>query len=108
MLGWSRWRRRHDCEADLFAQSKKGLVQAALKCRGKEYLRIIYGAEYTEPLTLERLQNRHLGTTRSLAMRDFSLGVESLERFVQKEPLRRTHQCVFRVLAVDSEPVDPR
>jgi hypothetical protein len=33
---------------------------------------------------------------------------EALERFVRKEPLRRTHECVFGVLALESEPVDPR
>jgi protein phosphatase len=90
------------------ARGKKGLVQPALKCRGREYLRIIYGAEYTEGDNLERLRTRALGTKRSLALREFSLGVESLERFVRKEPLRRIHECVFGVLALESEPVDPR
>ena len=37
-----------------------------------------------------------------------TLGIEGLERFVRKEPLRRVHECVFGVLALESEPVDPR
>jgi protein phosphatase len=45
---------------------------------------------------------------RSLALREFALGVESLERFVRHEPLRKVHECVFGVLALESEPVDPR
>lgn len=40
-----------------------------------------------------------LGTKRSLAIREFALGVEGLERFVRKEPLRRVHECAFGVLA---------
>ncbi len=89
-------------------RGKKGLVQPALKCRGPEYLRIIYGPEYSEPHNLQRLRSRHLGTKRSLALREFRLGIEALERFVRKEPLRRVHECVFGVLALESEPVDPR
>ncbi|HEX8243152.1 MAG TPA: polynucleotide kinase-phosphatase [Longimicrobium sp.] len=84
------------------------LVQPAVKCRGREYLRIIYGPEYTEPANLERLRERGLGAKRSLALREFALGVEGLERFVRHEPLRRVHECVFGVLALESEPVDPR
>ena len=87
---------------------RKGLVQPAVKVRGREYLRIIYGPEYTRPEHLERLRRRHLGLKRSLAVREFALGVEALERFVRREPLRRVHECVFGVLALESEPVDPR
>lgn len=90
------------------ARSKRGLVQPALKCRGPEYLRIIYGPEYDAPGNLERLRARGLSAKRSLALREFALGVEGLERFVRKEPLRRIHECVFGVLALESEPVDPR
>jgi protein phosphatase len=86
----------------------KGLAQPAVKCRGREYLRIIYGPEYTAPVNLERLRQRGLGAKRSLALREFALGVEGLERFVRREPLRRVHECVFAVLALESEPVDPR
>ena len=79
-----------------------------MKCRGKEYLRIIYGAEYTTEENLERLRKRGLSLKRSLAMREFALGVEALERFVADSPLRRVHECVFGVLALESEAVDPR
>ncbi len=89
-------------------RGKKGLVQPAVKCRGKEYLRIIYGPDYDSEANLSRLRNRSLGRKRSLALREFALGIEALERFVRKEPLRRVHECVFGVLALESEPVDPR
>ena len=82
--------------------------QPAVKVRGREYLRIIYGPAYTRPENLSRLRERGLGRKRSLAMREFLLGVESLERFVAREPLRRVHECAFAVLALESEPVDPR
>jgi protein phosphatase len=90
------------------ATNSRGVLQPAVKCRGREYLRIIYGPEYTLPEHLERLRERGLSGKRSLALREFALGIEGLERFVQKEPLRRVHECVFGVLALESEPVDPR
>ena len=90
------------------APGKRGYAQPAVKCRGREYLRIIYGPEYTLPENLERLRKRGLSAKRSLAMREFALGIEALERFVRHEPLRRVHECVFGVLALESEPVDPR
>lgn len=93
---------------EFIAKGPRGLLQPAVKVRGPEYLRIIYGPEYTLPANLDRLRSRGLGAKRSLAMREFSLGVESLERFVRREPLRRVHECVFAVLAMESEPVDPR
>jgi len=90
------------------AHGKHRLAQPAVKCRGLEYLRIIYGPEYTEPANLQRLRKRGLGGKRSLALREFALGIEGLERFTRGEPLRRVHECVFGVLALESEPVDPR
>jgi polynucleotide kinase-phosphatase len=89
-------------------KDKKGLIQPAIKIRGREYLRIIYGPEYTAPENMERLKSRGLNAKRGLALREFLLGVEGLQRFTDKEPLRRVHQCVFGVLAMESEPVDPR
>jgi protein phosphatase len=93
---------------DFIAKGKKGLAQPAVKCRGREYLRIIYGPDYTSDRNLTRLRHRGLGAKRSLALREFALGIEALERFVRREPLRRVHECVFGVLALESEPVDPR
>jgi protein phosphatase len=92
---------------DFIVRGRRGLVQPAVKCRGREYLRIIYGPEYLLPENLERLRNRAVGAKRSLALREFALGIEALERFVRQEPLRRVHECVFGVLALESEPVDP-
>ena len=93
---------------DFVATSRRGLVQPAMKCRGGEYLRIIYGPEYTLPDNLDRLRGRGLSTKRSLALREFALGLEGLQRFVDREPLYRVHECAFAVLALESEPVDPR
>jgi hypothetical protein len=89
-------------------RGRRGLVQPAVKCRGREYLRIIYGPEYTAPEHLERLRKRSVAAKRALALREFALGIEALERFVRREPLHRVHECVFGVLALESEPVDPR
>lgn len=90
------------------ARRETEVLQPAVKCRGPEYLRIIYGPEYLMPEHLTRLKKRSLSRKRSLAIREFALGMESLTRFVQKEPLYRVHECVFGVLAFESEPVDPR
>ena len=90
------------------ANGKRGLAQPAMKCRGAEYLRIIYGPEYTLPENLERLRNRGVSAKRSLALREFALGIEGLRRFVERDPLHRVHECTFAVLALESEPVDPR
>ncbi|WP_286928546.1 MULTISPECIES: polynucleotide kinase-phosphatase [Aeromicrobium] len=86
----------------------KGLVQPGVKVRGREYLRIIYGLDYTEPENLTRLRDRNLGHKRSMALREYALGLEALRRHVSGEPTWRVHECVFAVLAMESEPVDPR
>jgi len=86
----------------------KGLVQPGLKVRGREYLRLIYGPDYTEPANLTRLRQRALSHKRSLALREYALGLEALDRAAGGEPLWRVHECVFAVLALESEPVDPR
>lgn len=93
---------------DFVAFGKEGLLQPAVKCRGSEYLRIIYGPEYGLPENLERLKKRGLSRKRSLALREFALGIEGLQCFVDREPLRRIHESVFGVLALESEEVDPR
>ena len=93
---------------DFIAYGKEGLLQPAVKCRGSEYLRIIYGPEYDLQENLSRLKHRGLSRKQSLALREFALGIEGLERFIRKEPLRRIHESVFGVLALESENVDPR
>lgn len=89
-------------------KGERGLIQPAVKCRGKEYLRIIYGPDYLEERHLKRLKERGLKRKQSLATREFALGLEALHRFVERAPLRKVHECVFSVLALESEPVDPR
>jgi len=93
---------------EFIRKGRKGLAQPAVKVRGREYLRIIYGPEYTILENLTRLKSRGLGAKRSLALRELALGIEALERFVHKKPLRRVHECVLGVFALESEPVDPR
>jgi protein phosphatase len=93
---------------DFVAKGSRGLIQPAVKCRGREYLRIIYGPEYDAPEHLSRLRQRGLGHKRSMAEREFVLGLEALNRFAARRPLREVHECVLAVLAMESEPVDPR
>lgn len=92
----------------LVRDGKDRLVQPGIKVRGREYLRIIYGPEYTRPENLDRLRGRFLGHKRSLALREYALGLEALDRLAEGEPLWRVHEAVFAVLALESEPVDPR
>jgi hypothetical protein len=84
------------------------VVGSVLLVFSRIFLASLGGAVLIELVNLERLRARGLSTKRSLALREFALGIESLERFVRKEPLRRVHECVFGVLALESEPVDPR
>jgi protein phosphatase len=89
-------------------RGRRGPIQPGVKVRGREYLRIIYGPDYTEPVNLDRLRQRGLGHKRSLALREYALGLEALERAARGEPLWRVHEPVFAVLALESEPIDPR
>lgn len=93
---------------DFVSGGRRGLAQPGIKCRGREYLRIIYGPEYDIPSNLDRLRGRRLSAKRSLASREFALGMEALDRFVRREPLYKVHECVFGVLDLESEPVDAR
>jgi protein phosphatase len=94
--------------AEVVHRGPKGIAQPGIKCRGPEYLRIIYGPEYSVERNLTRLRSRNVSHKRALAVREFALGIEALERFTAAEPLYRVHECVFGVLALESEPVDPR
>lgn len=87
-------------------RGRHGLVQPGVKVRGPAYLRLIYGPDYLDQL--DRLRGRNLRHKRSLALREYAVGLEGLERAAAGEPLWRVHECVFGVLALESEPVDPR
>lgn len=91
-----------------FVTGDKGFIQPALKVRGRDYLRIIYGPDYDMPANIERLRERGLARKFSLADREFKLGLEGLHRFVENRPLAKVHECALGVLALESEPVDPR
>jgi protein phosphatase len=93
---------------DYISRHQGRMVQPAMKCRGSEYLRIVYGPEYDLGGNLDNLKQRSVKTKRQLALQEFTLGVEALHRFVDQAPLRRIHECVFGVLALESEAVDPR
>lgn len=93
---------------DFTVKTHKGLVQPGIKCRGREYLRIIYGPEYTIPENLERLRARSLRMKQSLALREYALGYEALWHFINKAPLYKVHEAVSGILALESEPIDPR
>lgn len=86
----------------------RGLLQPALKVRGKDYLRIIYGPDYDMPDNLPRLRERAINGKRARALKQFALGIEGLERLVRREPVRNVHECVFSIIALDSDPLDPR
>ncbi|MEM7776686.1 MAG: polynucleotide kinase-phosphatase, partial [Pseudomonadota bacterium] len=88
--------------------AERGLVQPAMKVRGRDYLRIIYGPDYDLPDNVSRLRRRGLMRKFSLADREFKLGLEGLHRFVERQPLARVHECALAVLALESQPVDPR
>ena len=94
--------------AAFLEKGAKGYAQPAVKVRGKDYLRIIYGPDYDVPANIERLRKRGLGRKQSMALREFALGLEGLHRFVARAPLAKVHECVLSVLALESEPVDPR
>ncbi|MEL6233015.1 MAG: polynucleotide kinase-phosphatase, partial [Pseudomonadota bacterium] len=85
-----------------------GLVPPAMKVRGRDYLRIIYGPDYDLAENIDRLRRRGLSRKFSLADREFRLGLEGLHRFVDRAPLSKVHHCALGVLALESEPVDPR
>ncbi len=87
---------------------KRGVVQPGIKVRGRDYLRLIYGPEYLMPENLERLRPRNVSAKRSLALQEFALGLEALERFVRGSPLREVHECIAGVLALEIEVLDPR
>lgn len=88
------------------ARGPEGIVQPAVKVRGREYLRIIYGPEYLS--NLDKLKKRSLRLKRNMAMKEFAMGVEGLKHFVKRKPLREVHACAFGVLALEREPIDPR
>ena len=94
--------------ADFIPQGSDGRTQPAVKVRGPEYLRIIYGPEYLLPQNLERMRGRGLRNKQMLALREFALAQEGLERFVAGESPARVLQCTMGVLALEQEPTDPR
>ncbi len=89
-------------------RAKRGWVQPGIKVRGREYLRLIYGPDYLEPMNLERLRQRATDRKRNRALHEYILGLEALRLTASGAPLWKVHQMVFGVLALESEPLDPR
>lgn len=90
------------------AKSKGKLVQPAIKVRGRKYLHIIYGMDYLDQENLNRLKKRNVGKKQKLALREFALGIEGIQRFVNGESIERVHECVLGTLSMESDRVDPR
>ena len=103
------------CEGNVFSKEKHVWHMEKIRhyCTGIDPVffatdYITYGPEYLMPEHLTRLKKRSLSRRRTHALMEFSLGMESLGRFVNKEPIFRLHECVFWVLAFEIEEVDPR
>ncbi|MDQ0269625.1 polynucleotide kinase-phosphatase [Cytobacillus purgationiresistens] len=94
--------------SDYIAKNKNKLIQPAIKVRGRKYLHIIYGMDYLLPENLQRLKERNTGKKQKLALNEFSLGIEGLNRFIAGESIERVHECVLGVLAMESDRIDPR
>jgi polynucleotide kinase-phosphatase len=89
-------------------RSKGKLLQPAIKVRGSKYLKIIYGMDYLQPENLQRLKKRNTGKKQKLALKEFALGIEGINRFVNGESIERVHECTLATLAMEKDPVDPR
>ncbi len=78
--------------------NERKLIIPMLNCFGREFLRLIYGGDYTETGHLIRLRDRPLFTN-SGAVKEFPLAMESLERFVRYDLMKEVQECVLGVLA---------
>ena len=87
---------------------KGDVIQPAIKVRGREYLRIIYGMDYLEPTHLEILKKRTAQNKMKNALKEFYLSMESINRFIEKESLDRIHECVLASLSYENDAMDPR
>jgi protein phosphatase len=86
-------------------RGRRGFAQPALKCRGKEHLRLVYGPEYDLPENLVRMIDREALADRRRKhrriLRQAALSVEAVERFVRQEELSRVRECVRAVLSLE-------
>lgn len=87
---------------------KGKLLQPAIKVRGREYLRIIYGMDYTNETTMKKLKHRNPSRKMRNALLEFKLGIEGISRFVRSESNARIHECALATLALESDAIDPR
>jgi protein phosphatase len=94
---------------DLISKGRRGYAHPAVICRGPEYLRIIlrtgvFVAKEFGAASLAR-PGRRIDLLPALVSRS---ALSRSNVFVLKEPLHRTQECAFGVLALESEFVDPR
>lgn len=91
-----------ECSQSSLGQHVSGSrqIQPALQVRGREFLRLIYGPEYTLPHLLQRLKQRRTLLKRNIALRQHVLNQEALNRFLSGEALDRVHECVFAALGL--------
>ena len=83
-----------------FIARNKHLVQPAVKCRGREYLRIIYGPEYTAPEHLERLRFSRFRQKASACRKGVCAGYRIPAALCRSRTLATVHLCRFGVLAL--------
>ena len=92
-------------------RGRRGQAQPAIKCRGKEHLRLVYGPDYDAPENRLRLLDRPALARRRQKhrriLRQFALSIEGVERFVRKEELSRIEECVRGVLSLETREVFP-
>lgn len=75
------------------------LVQPAIKCRGKDYIRMVYGPNYLNHL--DALRQRVTTTKERLAFFEFALGTEGLKRLIDQKPTSQVLECFIATLALE-------
>jgi len=84
------------------SKDRRGLAQP-----GPEYLRIIYGPEYLLAENLDGLPPQRSRREAFARQQRVCPRNRSTRTVWPEGTLRRTHECVFGVLALESDPVDP-
>lgn len=75
-------------------------IQPALKCRTKDYLRLIYGINYLEKDNFEFLRHRRTADKRRLAMQQFELSQKILYSFINRD-LDQRLKYIFAFFGTD-------
>lgn len=85
-------------------RGRRGAAQPAIKCRGKEHLRMVYGPDYDLPERRRELASRESLVNRRAKFREIvkqaAISLEGVDRFIAGEPIERVAECVRAVLAL--------